>query len=112
MSRAVFQAGVSWASIDRQWDSLCDAFEDFDPQKISRYGDADIQRIMAHPGILHSERKICATFRNARTMLEVAREYGDFRRYLRSFKDYDAAVADIKQRFSHIGDISAYYFLF
>src|SRR5271165_7146378 len=55
MSRAVFQAGLSWAQIDRQWDSLCTAFDDFDPRKVARYRARDIKRIMATPGILHSE---------------------------------------------------------
>lgn len=112
MSRAVFQAGLSWAVIDRQWDSLCEAFDGFDPRKVSRYGDADVRRIMSHPGILHSERKIRATIRNAQAMLDVDREFGSFGRYVRSFKTYDATAADIKRRFSHVGDISVYYFLF
>ena len=112
MSRAVFQAGLSWAAIDRQWDSLCEAFGGFDPQRVARYREADIRRMLAHPGIPHSERKIRATIRNAQTMLDLDREYGGFRRYLQSFKNYAAAGVDIKQRFSQIGEISVYYFLF
>ena len=112
MSRAAFQAGLSWAAIDHQWDSLCEAFDGFDPQKVARYREAEIRRILAHPGILHSERKIRATIRNAQTMLDLDREYGGFRQYLQSFKNYAAAGADIKQRFSQIGEISVYYFLF
>jgi 3-methyladenine DNA glycosylase/8-oxoguanine DNA glycosylase len=112
MSRAVFQAGLSWAAIDRQWDSLCQAFGAFDPKRVARYGEPDVRRIMAHPGILHSERKIRATIRNAQTFLDLDREHGSFRRYAQSFKTYDAAADDIKRRFSHVGDISVYYFLF
>jgi DNA-3-methyladenine glycosylase I len=112
MSRAVFQAGLSWAAIDRQWDSLLEAFEGFDPRTVARYGEPDVRRIMAHPGILHSERKIRATIRNAQTFLELDREYGSFRRYVQSLKTYDAVAADIKRRFSQFGDISVYYFLF
>jgi hypothetical protein len=112
MSRAVFQAGLSWAAIDRQWSALCVAFEDFQPRKLARYGMKDIARIMAHPGIFHSRRKIEATISNARTMLDIEREYRSFRKYLRSFSRYGELVANLKQRFSHVGDISAYYFLY
>jgi 3-methyladenine DNA glycosylase Tag len=112
LSRAIFQAGLSWAVIDRQWDVLCEAFDGFDPRKVARYGDADVKRIMSRHGILHSERKIRTTIRNAQTMLDLDREHHGFGRYLKSFKTYDAAAADIKQRFSYVGEISAYYFLF
>jgi len=112
MSRAVFQAGLSWAVIDRQWDALCEAFDAFDPRAVGRYRDADVRRILAHPGILHSERKIRATIHNAQVVLELDREHRGFKRYLRSHARYDELVADLKRRLSHVGDISAYYFLF
>ncbi len=112
MSRAVFQAGLSWAAIDRQWDSLSKAFDGFDPHKVARYRTRDIKRLMATPGILHSERKIHATIANAAAILELDEEYGGFRNYLRAHKEYDKLAADLKRRFSNVGDISAYYFLF
>jgi DNA-3-methyladenine glycosylase I len=112
MTRAIFQAGLSWAAIDAQWDALCEAFESFDPKVVAKYRDADVRRVMSHPGILHSERKIRATIRNAKTILDLAREHGGFRKYLRSHTNYDALAADLKERFSFLGDISAYYFLY
>jgi 3-methyladenine DNA glycosylase Tag len=112
MSRAVFQAGLSWAAIDRQWDSLHKAFDGFDPHKVARYRTKDIKRLMATPGILHSERKIDATIANAATVLELDKEYRGFRNYLRSHETYAQLTKDLKRRFSHIGDISAYYFLY
>src|SRR5260370_42250675 len=78
MSRAVFQAGVSWAAIDRPWDSLRAAFDDFEPRKVARYGPKDIQRIVATPGIPHSERKIKATIANAATILALGDEHGGY----------------------------------
>ena len=112
MSRAVFQAGLSWAAIDRQWEQLVAAFGGFAPPTVGAYGDRDVGRIMAHPGILHSERKILATIHNAQALLAVAQEHGSVRRYLRSLGGFDDVVADLKRRFSHVGHISAYYFLF
>jgi 3-methyladenine DNA glycosylase Tag len=112
MSRAVFQSGIRWAAIDKQWESLCVAFDGFDPRLVARYGDYDIKRAMQHPGILHSERKIRATIHNAQTMLDIDREFRGFRNYLRSHQGYPALTVDLKKRFSHVGEISAYYFLF
>lgn len=112
MSRAIFQAGLSWAAIDRQWERLRAAFDDFDPVKVSKYRDAEVLRIMRTPGILHSERKIRATIRNAQTLIAIAREHGSIRTYLRSFKAYDDLVADMRKRYAFVGDVSAYYFLY
>jgi hypothetical protein len=112
MSRAVFQAGLSWAQIDGQWDSLHKAFDGFEPRKVARYREADIKLIMATPGILHSERKIKATIANAITILELDKEYSGFRGYLRSHRSYDELMADLRRRFSYVGGISAYYFLY
>ena len=112
MSRAVFQAGLSWAAIDRQWDAVCKSFDNFDPCKVARYGKPQIKRIMATPGVLHSERKIQATIANAATILELDQEYVGFQKYLRSHKSYDDLVADLHHRFKYVGGISAYYFLY
>ena len=112
MSRAVFQAGVNWAQIDGQWNPLSKAFDGFDPRKVARYKDTDVKRILATPGIVHSERKIKATIANAKTILDLDKQFGGLPKYLRSFKSYDDLAADIKRRFSYVGDISTYYFLF
>lgn len=112
MSRAAFQAGLSWAAIDRQWEDLEVAFDRFHPNVVAVYDEADVKRILKHPRILHSERKIRATIRNAKTLLELDRKYGRFRKYLRSHKTYRELADDLKRRFSYVGDISIYYFLF
>ena len=112
MSRAVFQAGVSWAQIDRQWSALLAAFERFEPRRVARYGEKDIVRILDHPGIPHARRKVEATIRNAKSVLSAESEHGSMRAYLRSLGRYDAVVADLHERFAYVGDISAYYFLY
>ncbi|MBC5824329.1 MAG: DNA-3-methyladenine glycosylase I [Candidatus Eremiobacteraeota bacterium] len=78
MSQAVFQAGLSWALIERQWRSFCEAFGGFKPAEVAAYGEADIRRVLSHPGIVHSERKTRATIRNAQTMLALDRDHGGF----------------------------------
>ena len=112
MTRAVFQAGLSWAQIDRQWPALCDAFGNFAPGAVAAYGDDDVARVMRHPGILHSERKIRATIANAKAICELNRAHRGLRNYLRSFGSYAALTADLRKRFKFVGDVSAYYFLY
>ena len=112
MTRAIFQAGVSWAQIDGQWERLVEAFEGFDPHKVARYGDKDVRSIMKTPRILHSERKILAVIDNAKMMLALEREHESLRAYLRSHGNYAALTADLRTKFKYVGDVSAYYYLF
>ncbi len=112
MGRAIFQAGLSWAHINGQWDRLCEAFEQFEPAVIAKYKDKDLKRILATPGIVHSKRKAQATIHNARMLQTLEREHGSVRKYLRSFRNYEEVSSDLQERFSHVGEVSAYYFLF
>ena len=112
MTRAIFQAGVSWAQIDAQWERLLEAFQGFDPAKVSRYADDDVRRLLDTPRILHSERKIRAAIDNAKQMLVLDREHKSFRTYLRSHATYADLTADLRRRFKYVGDVSAYYYLF
>jgi hypothetical protein len=111
MSRAVFQAGLSWASIGRHWDAYRQAFDGFDPQKVARYTEGDVDRLMRTDGVLHSARKIRATIANAAAIIEVERR-GGFAAYLRSFDGYAELAADFKKRFKFMGDMNVWYFLF
>ncbi|HLI96300.1 MAG TPA: DNA-3-methyladenine glycosylase I, partial [Candidatus Baltobacteraceae bacterium] len=61
MSRAVFQAGLSWASIARHWEEYRVAFDGFEPMKVALYTEGDVDRLMRAEGVLHSSRKIRAT---------------------------------------------------
>ncbi|MBV8499814.1 MAG: DNA-3-methyladenine glycosylase I [Candidatus Eremiobacteraeota bacterium] len=112
MTRAVFQAGVSWKQIAQHWDAYREAFESFDTSRVAAYDEADVDRILATPGVLRMRRKIHATIRNARAMLDADRENGGFVKYLRSFDSYAALAKDFKKRFALMGDMNVWYFLF
>jgi len=112
MSRAVFQAGLSWAAIDERWPDLMKAFLGFDAQKVAQFDEGDVDDLMAYPGIIHSQKKILGTIHNAQTLLSLDQEFGGVRTYLRSLKSYDDLVADMKKRFKFVGELSAYYFLY
>ena len=112
LSKAVFQAGISWQVIEAKWDGFRAAFADFDPVTVAAFTDDDVERLMGDPGVVRNRRKIEATIHNAQVMLELDREYRGFGRYLRSQPDYEALVADLRDTFKFVGDSGAYYFLY
>jgi DNA-3-methyladenine glycosylase I len=112
MTRAVFQAGVSWKQIADNWDAYREAFAQFDPVRVAAYDDLDIDRVLATPGILRMPRKVRASIANAATLVDAAREFGNVAAYLRSFDSYAALAKDLKKRFSFMGDLNVWYFLF
>jgi DNA-3-methyladenine glycosylase I len=64
-----FQSGLSWLTILRKRESFRAAFCDFDPERVTRFGDADVARLMADAGIVRNRAKIEATIANARATL-------------------------------------------
>ncbi|WP_126445166.1 DNA-3-methyladenine glycosylase I [Sulfuricystis multivorans] len=63
------QAGLSWLTILRKRENFRRAFSGFDPGKIARYGDRDVARLLADPGIVRNRLKIDAAIGNARATL-------------------------------------------
>lgn len=111
ITRAIFQAGLSWKIIDAQWTAFERLFAGFDPALVASFDDGDIERILADGGIVRTRKKIAATVANARTLLELERS-GSVAAYLRSFAAYEELARDLKARFAFVGDLSAYYLLF
>jgi DNA-3-methyladenine glycosylase I len=73
-----FQAGLSWAIILRKRDAFRDAFKNFDPAKVARFGEPDVIRLLENPGIVRSRAKIEATIAGARIYLEMQNAGEDF----------------------------------
>jgi 3-methyladenine DNA glycosylase Tag len=111
LSRQVFQGGMSWRVVDAKWPSMSEAFHGFDPEWVAALSIRQIDKLAADRRVIRNRRKIEGTVANAQTMLELDGEHRGFRRYLRSFEDYEALSADLGRRFRFIGDHSAYIFL-
>ncbi|HZW36645.1 MAG TPA: DNA-3-methyladenine glycosylase I, partial [Candidatus Deferrimicrobiaceae bacterium] len=72
-------------TILRKRDAYRAAFHGFRPERIARYGDRDIARLLADPGIVRNGLKIHAAIENARRFLEVRKEHGTFDAYIWRF---------------------------
>ncbi|WAC92860.1 DNA-3-methyladenine glycosylase I [Mycobacterium sp. Aquia_213] len=71
MSLEAFQSGLSWLTILRKRENFRRAFSGFDIEKVARFTDADVQRLMADAGIVRNRAKIDATIANARAAAEM-----------------------------------------
>lgn len=79
------QAGLSWITILRRREGYRRAFAGFDVEKVSRFTDADVERLMQDTGIIRNRLKINAAISNAKLFIEIQREFGSFDKYMRSF---------------------------
>ena len=76
LSLEAFQSGLSWATILRKRPAFRAAFDDFDPDRVAAYGDADVERLMADAGIVRNRRKVDATITNARATVALRADGG------------------------------------
>jgi DNA-3-methyladenine glycosylase I len=126
------QAGLSWSTILNKRENYRRAFDQFDAEKIARYGARKAAALLADPGIVRNRLKVAAAIGNARAFLAVQREFGSFAPYLwrftggrpiqnawRSVKqvpvrtpESDAMSRDLKNRgFKFVGNTICYAFM-
>jgi DNA-3-methyladenine glycosylase I len=63
-----FQSGLSWLTILRKRDGFRSAFKSFDPEKVAKFGDRDVERLLQDASIIRHRGKILATINNARAV--------------------------------------------
>ena len=66
-----FQSGLSWLTILRKREGFRRAFANFDPGRVARYGEKDVQRLLADAAIVRHRQKIEAAIANARATLDL-----------------------------------------
>ena len=79
------QAGLSWITILRKRENYRAAFDNFDPERIARYGASKIESLLQNPGIVRNRLKVEAAVNNARRFLEVREKYGSFDAFVWQF---------------------------
>lgn len=123
------QAGLSWYTVLRKRQAYRKAYANFDPKKVARFDESQIEALIQDAGIIRNRLKIQASVNNARRFLEVQKEYGSFSKYIwgfvenrpkinriRNLNDYaatssesDALSRDLKKRgFKFMGSTICY----
>jgi DNA-3-methyladenine glycosylase I len=81
------QAGLAWITILRKREGYRSAYHGFDPERVARWGDAEVATLLADPGIVRNRAKVEASITNARAFLAVQEQHGSFDAYMWSFVD-------------------------
>jgi DNA-3-methyladenine glycosylase I len=126
------QAGLSWITILKRRESYRKAFDNFDPVKVSRYGEKKIKELLENPGIIRNRLKVNSAVQNAKAFLDVQKEFGTFDKYIWQFVGHktiynspaslkeikatspesDAMSKDLKKRgFSFVGSTICYAYI-
>lgn len=126
------QAGLSWITVLRKRETYRQAFDNFDAEKMARYGAVTRRRLLKDPGIIRNRLKVDAFVANARAYLQVRSALGSFSDYIWQFTDgkvlrrrplylggvpastphSDAMSKDLKQKgFKFVGTTICYAFM-
>jgi DNA-3-methyladenine glycosylase I len=89
-----FQAGLAWITILRKRERFREVFAGFEPGIVAHYGTADIERLMADPGIVRNRAKIEATIGNAQRFLELQDTVGSLADHVWSFAPLAGSEGD------------------
>lgn len=120
-----FQSGLSWITILRKRDAFREVFEGFDIERVARFGEEDVVRLLGDARIVRHEGKIRSTINNAQRSLDVIDEAGFLGALIWSFEpppgpptdaattaDSVALAKELKRRgFTFVGPTTAYAFM-
>jgi 3-methyladenine DNA glycosylase Tag len=115
MSRVIFSRGLSLKTLDKKWDDLKKAFNNFSIDDVSTFNKGDIQRLTSDPWMASNRLKIIATINNAKQFQSIRKMYGSFQLFLDSLDksdNYVAVVSELHKKFSQMFSSSARIFLF
>ena len=88
------QSGLSWLTVLKKREIFRACFDGFDFEKIAKYDERDVERIMSTEGVIRSVPKIRAVINNARCFLDVRREFGSFSEYIWGYTDGKTVIYD------------------
>jgi DNA-3-methyladenine glycosylase I len=97
------QAGLSWDTILRKRENYRKAFDNFDAEKVARYTDKKIAKLLLNEGIIRNRLKVASAVSNAKAFLKVQDEFGSFDKYIWGFVD----GKPIKNRWKEIKQVPA-----
>ena len=126
------QAGLSWLTILKKRENYRKAFEGFECERIARYSQGDVDRLILDSGIVRNRLKIESAIRNAQGILDIQAEHGSFAAFIWRYvegrpiqnawrclaevpartKQSDQLSKDLKKRgFNFVGSTICYAFM-
>ena len=81
-----FQSGLSWLTILRKRENFRQAFAGFDFEQVARFGERDVERLLADAGIVRHRGKIEAAINNAQRAVELVDDGGSIAGYVWRFE--------------------------
>jgi DNA-3-methyladenine glycosylase I len=97
------QAGLSWTTILKRRRGYLEAFSNFDPNKVSKYNQKQITKLLQNESIIRNRLKINSAVNNAKQFVKVQEEFGTFDKYIWSF----VKNKPIKNKFKTLSDLPA-----
>lgn len=97
------QAGLSWITVLRKREAYRKLFSNFEAQKVARYTDKRLEKLLLDPSIIRNRLKVFGARKNARAFLEVQGEKGSFANYIWDFVD----GKPIQNRWKSMSDVPA-----
>jgi DNA-3-methyladenine glycosylase I len=79
------QAGLSWSTVLKKRARYREVFDDFDPARVARYGDAKVAALLDDTGIIRNRLKVGSAISNAQAFLQVQQDHGSFDAFIWQF---------------------------
>lgn len=98
-----FQAGLSWECVLNKRESFQKAYDNFEINKICKYDDKKIEKLLENKDIIRNKLKIKASINNAKIFKKIQTEYGSFYNYLKTFTN-NQIIYEINKTKSTLSD--------
>lgn len=126
------QAGLSWSTILKKAQTMSEAYDNFDPDRLVNYDEQKEAELMNNEGVIRNRLKIKSVSSNARAFHKIRDEFGSFSEYIWQFVEHepidnrwkdlsevpsktelsDKLSADLKKRgFKFVGSTTIYAFM-
>jgi len=79
------QAGLNWLTILKRREGYKRVFKDFDPTKVAKFTQKDVERALQDEGIIRNRLKVESAVKNAKVFLEIQKDLGSFDKYIWDF---------------------------
>jgi len=97
------QAGLSWSTVLKKRNGYRKSFANFDYNKVAKFDDKDIQRLLQNPEIIRNKLKVNSVIQNAKAFIKIRDEFGSFDQYIWFFTDGKSIINHWKS----LGEIPA-----